>query len=57
MKDERWQDPVIRIKMAHLSYQEGLHATLIIGVFCFDTYYDNAGVRHWVIHTVYSTWI
>lgn len=52
VKDARWQDPVIQIKTTQPSYQPGLYHTVIY-VFCFDSYYDNAGVCHWVIDTVY----
>ena len=54
VKDERWHNPVIRIKaplQPYLGISEP-NATFI-GVFCFDTYYDNAGVCHWIIDTFY----
>ena len=54
VKDDRWHNPVIQIKAFLPSYHEipGLYSTYL-SVFCLDTYYDDAGVCHWIVDTSY----
>ena len=52
--DERWYNPAIRLEFQTLHHRglPGVYKTYVF-VICFDTFYDNAGVCHWIIDTIY----